>query len=100
MMEPQKKPSTQTNNHLITANSLPHDNDSDVLDDDYDIEQQSGDDEEEQYYDEKEQQLAQLHIQAMMQQVLKLTEQCGDVNLAMHMMRLDAFEKSLVIRNI
>jgi hypothetical protein len=44
MMEPQKKPSTQTNNHLITANSLPHDNDSDVIDDDYDIEQQSGDD--------------------------------------------------------
>ena len=44
MMEPQKKPSTQTNNHLITANSFPNDNDSDDLGDDYDIEQQSGDD--------------------------------------------------------
>lgn len=44
MMEPQKKPSTQTKNHLITANSYPNDNDSDDLGDDYDIEQQSGDD--------------------------------------------------------
>lgn len=67
---------------------------------DYGIEQQSADDADEQYYDEKEQELAQLHIQAMIQQVIKLTEQCGDVNLAMTMMRLDAFEKSIVVRKL
>jgi hypothetical protein len=30
-----------------------------------------------------------MHMQAMVKQVIKLTEQCGDVNLAMQMMRLD-----------
>ncbi len=33
-----------------------------------------------------------MHFQAMLKQVVKLTEQCGDVNLAMQMMRLDQFE--------
>ena len=59
---------------------------ADYIDDDYDAEENS---EEESYYYEKEQQLAQMHMQAMVKQVIKLTEQCGDVNLAMQMMRLD-----------
>lgn len=33
-----------------------------------------------------------MHFQAMLKQVIKLTEQCGDVNLAMQMMRLDQYE--------
>ena len=43
-------------------------------DDDYDIEGVHDDEADEAYYDEKEQELAQLHIQNMMQQVVKLTE--------------------------
>jgi hypothetical protein len=79
--------------------ALDQDENSDA---DYDIEEAggSGDELDDGYYDEKEQELAQIHVKAMIEQVLKLTEQCGDINLAMTMMRLDSFEKSIVVQHL
>ena len=36
----------------------------------------------------------------MCEQVLKVTEQVGDTNLAMTMMRLDDFEKQIVLKRL
>lgn len=36
----------------------------------------------------------------MCEQVLKVTEQVGDPNLAMTMMRLDDFEKQIVLKKL
>lgn len=82
-------------------NAYPLD-DEDHSDDDYDIEAAGGsdDDIDDDYYDEKEKEMAQMQIKAMIARVINLTEQCGDVNLAMNMMRLDNFEKSIVVQHL
>jgi len=39
-------------------------------------------------------------VQALMEQVLNLTEQTGDPNIAMQLLELDPYEKSVVVKNL
>jgi len=39
-------------------------------------------------------------VQALMEQVLNLTEQTGDPNIAMSLLELEPYEKSIVVRHL
>lgn len=41
-----------------------------------------------------------MELEALMNEVLKLTEQTGDPNIAMQILDLDPYEKSLVVKNL
>jgi len=51
------------------------------------------------YYEEHEE-MNEEEVQALMEQVLNLTEQTGDPNIAMQLLELDPYEKSVVVKNL